>query len=216
LPRRMLTVAGGYDPRISENVEYHKELEQLADGLGLEHATSKVAITAMAIPPSIKVVFLLSIPSSVKDMLLRTAKLLIYTPRNEHLGIVPLEGMLSCTPVLAANEGGPTETVVEGKTGWLRDAGKADEWTNVMRKLVDGTYSEKQLQKMGENGRQRVKELFSKEGLAETLDEEMERLKAAPRPPIMSTEFIVGAVVVLSIVTLLLAQYLFRAPKGRS
>jgi alpha-1,3/alpha-1,6-mannosyltransferase len=212
--RALLTAVGGYDPRVPENVEYHKELEKLADTHGLEHATSKSAISAMALPPSINVLFLLSIPSSVKDMLLRTAKLIIYTPRNEHLGIVPLEGMLSYTPVLAANEGGPTETIVEGKTGWLRDAGEAEEWTEVLRKVIDGTYGDKELRQMGEEGHRRVKSLFSKEGMAQALDEEMERLERTPRPVMVSTGFLVVLTVFFTVKSILMVQQTYTAYKA--
>jgi len=36
---------------------------------------------------------------------------LIYTPTNEHFGIVPLEAMYMEKPVIACNSGGPTETI---------------------------------------------------------------------------------------------------------
>lgn len=44
---------------------------------------------------------------------------LLYTPDREHFGIVPIEAMFEGTPVIAVNSGGPKETVVHGKTGFL-------------------------------------------------------------------------------------------------
>jgi len=176
-----LIIAGGYDHRITENLDYHNELCYLSSWLGLKHATAKTIVTALAIPSDVRVIFLLSVPNSVKAKLLSSAKLLIYTPRNEHLGIVPLEGMLAGIPVLAANEGGPTETVVDGRTGWLRDVAEVDQWTAVMRNVLNGTVDQDMLQKMGYQGKQRVKELFSKEKMAARLDEEIKALATVRR-----------------------------------
>jgi len=159
-------------------------------------------VTALAIPAEVKVLFLLSVPNAVKANLLASATLLIYTPRNEHLGIVPLEAMLAGIPVLAANEGGPTETVVEGQTGWLRDVSDVDAWADVMRKVVDGTIDDRTLQQMGYRGRQRVKSLFSQEKMASNLEEEISRLAKGPRPRVLGVGF--GAAVGVAFVALAL------------
>jgi alpha-1,3/alpha-1,6-mannosyltransferase len=177
---------GGYDPRVKENVSYHKELCAFADSLGLNHATSKTIVTALAIPSDIQVIFFLSVPNPVKEKLLSSANLLIYTPRNEHLGIVPLEAMLAGVPVLAANEGGPTETVVDGQTGWLRDASDVDQWKDIMERVLNGSIGHAALQRMGYQGRQRVKHMFSKEKMAFRLDEEIKALDKISRPSIIS------------------------------
>ncbi len=44
---------------------------------------------------------------------------LLYTPDREHFGIVPLEAMSIGLPVIAVNSGGPTESVLHEKTGFL-------------------------------------------------------------------------------------------------
>jgi alpha-1,3/alpha-1,6-mannosyltransferase len=172
---------------VSENVGYHNELSKMADTLGLKHATLKNVLSALAIPSDISVLFLLSVPNSVKSTLLSTSSLLVYTPRNEHFGIVPLEAMLSGIPVLAANEGGPTETVVDGETGWLRDVTKITDWTDVMRKALGHGIDQATLRRMGENGRRRVTELFSKEMMAKRFEEEIEGLSPAERPSVINT-----------------------------
>ena len=142
--------------------------------------------------------------------MLSTARLLIYTPQNEHLGIVPLEAMLAGVPVLAANEGGPTETVVEGKTGWLRDVRKVDEWTKVIRNILNGTISQTELQQMGEHGRQRVRALFSKETMAVRLEEEMDGLVKVERPLVIAPEFwLVVGMVVLGLASAILLRLSF-------
>ncbi|XP_011873661.1 PREDICTED: alpha-1,3/1,6-mannosyltransferase ALG2 [Vollenhovia emeryi] len=101
--RVYLIMAGGYDKRVEENVEYHLELIGLADEL---HVTDKV-------------MFLRS-PSDVdKVSLLHHCKIVIYTPPNEHFGIVPLEAMYVGRPVIAHKSGGPTESIISGETGFL-------------------------------------------------------------------------------------------------
>ncbi|KAI2473473.1 glycosyltransferase family 4 protein [Annulohypoxylon bovei var. microspora] len=164
-----LVLAGGYDPRVSENVSYHKELVDLTEGLGLSTMTAKTHLTALEVPDDVDVLFLHSVPNLLKEMLLASARLLVYTPANEHFGIVPLEAMLVGVPVLAADTGGPTETVVEGKTGWLRSPAKVDQWTDVMDQVLNHTSAD-EFAAMSKAGIARVKENFGEAQMAERLD----------------------------------------------
>lgn len=177
---------GGYDPRIHENSSTYNELCALADSFKLKHATVKNVITALDVPDDISVLFLLSIPNTLKTTLLTSARLLVYTPRHEHFGIVPLEAMLAGTPVLAANEGGPTETVVEGETGWLRNVAAVEEWTDVMRKVLDNGVGEERLRQMGLNGQERVRGEFSKAKMAERLQGYIDGINEVERPPVVT------------------------------
>ena len=171
---------GGYDSRVKENVIYHQELVDLAEGLKLKTATTKTIVTALNVPDDVDVLFLLSVPSTLKDMLLNTARLLVYTPSNEHFGIVPLEAMLAGTPVLAANTGGPLETVVDGETGWLRNTDDPEKWTEVMNKVLH-QMSEKDVRSMGKAGVKRVKAEFSDVKMAERLEELINGMAEAKR-----------------------------------
>ena len=164
-----LIVAGGYDNRVAENVGYHKELVKLADDLGLKNATAKTVVSALNVPADIEVLFLLSVPNTLKEMLLKSAKLLVYTPSNEHFGIVPLEAMLRGVPVLAANNGGPTETVVEGVTGWLRDPSEVGKWSEIMDRVLN-RLSKKELEAMSKAGVERVTRNFADTQMGEKLD----------------------------------------------
>ena len=165
---------------MQENVSYHLELVALAESLHLSHATAKNIITALSIPTTTSVVFLLSVPATLKTMLLRAACLLVYTPTNEHFGIVPLEAMLAGVPVLATSSGGPLETVVEGQTGWLRDAGRVEEWIEVMRDVV-GRMGDGEREEMGRKGQKRVREEFSRGKMGVRLREEIDGMVEAPR-----------------------------------
>ncbi|KAH0607517.1 uncharacterized protein H6S33_002551 [Morchella sextelata] len=167
-----LVLAGGYDSRVVENVAYHAELEALCESLGLKTATSKNIISSLSVPEETDVLFLLSIPASLKTYLLKTAALLLYTPDREHFGIVPLEAMLAGIPVLAVNSGGPLETVEDGVTGWLRPQEEAA-WVEVIKTALFGM-EEGELAEMGRQGRGRVVSEFSKERMAERLEGEFE------------------------------------------
>lgn len=196
-----LVIAGGYDSRVPENVSTYTELCRLAESLHLKHATAKDVVAAQAIPEDISVVFLHSVPNTLKDRLLSTSRLLVYTPRNEHFGIVPLEAMLGGTPVLAANEGGPTETVISGQTGWLRDVSEVSDWTEVMRIALEDGDGEQRMMEMGRWGRERVVAEFSKEKMAERLEAELRDMltkhKRPPLTPFAALLFIVALMGVL-------------------
>jgi len=58
----------------------------------------------------------------------------IYMPINEDYGLVPIESMASGKPCIAANEGGPKETIIHGKTGFLIKADKEEikKWVNYL------------------------------------------------------------------------------------
>ena len=68
---------------------------------------------------SSEVSFLPSVSSHEKEGLLATCTCVLYTPENEHFGIVPLEAMLASRPVLACDSGGPVESIIDGVTGFL-------------------------------------------------------------------------------------------------
>lgn len=99
----ILVVAGGWDPRVVENVEHENELRKLAEELGITD----------------RVVFLKSISNDERLLLLENTKVLCYTPENEHFGIVPVEAMYMGCIVIACNSGGPLESVANGETGFL-------------------------------------------------------------------------------------------------
>lgn len=57
------------------------------------------------------IVFLCSFSDEEKVFLLKNSTCLLYTPSNEHFGIVPIEAMFMKLPVIAVNSGGPLETI---------------------------------------------------------------------------------------------------------
>jgi glycosyltransferase involved in cell wall biosynthesis len=75
---------------------------------------------------------------------------------NEDFGIVPLEGMASSKPVIAVNEGGYRETIVDSKTGFLVNS--VDEMAEKMLTIVEHP---KTAEAMGKAGKKRVEKYFS-------------------------------------------------------
>lgn len=164
-----LVIAGGYDARVAENVAYLQDLGLLAVALGLRTATITAQDNAAAADANVDVVFMPSVSSNTKSALLKSATLLLYTPNFEHFGIVPLEAMLAGVPVLAAATGGPTESIVDDITGWLRPTDDIGSWTRVMVEVLSSS-DEARLEAMGKAGNERVKREFSKERMAARLD----------------------------------------------
>ncbi|XP_078093268.1 alpha-1,3/1,6-mannosyltransferase ALG2 [Mustelus asterias] len=144
-----LLLAGGYDQRLPENVEHYRELQELAGSLQLAD----------------RVTFLRSFSDRQKVSLLRRSCCVLYTPSNEHFGIVPLEAMYSRRPVVAVNSGGPLESVVHQVTGFLLPPTPGS-FADAMEELVKDPDLRA---KMGEAGRSRVLQTFSTEAFTEQL-----------------------------------------------
>jgi len=139
--RIKLVVAGGFDPVNAENAEYFRELSELVRVSNL----------------SDRVVFLKSPSDVAKITLLKHCLCLLYTPANEHFGIVPLEAMYCRKPVVAVNSGGPTETIVDGHNGYLRSA-EPEEFADAVKQLLE---DEERAELFGERGRKRFDDVFS-------------------------------------------------------
>lgn len=173
ITRLSLTLpSGGYDKQEPDNVHTLTMLRNLCSDLGLTHHTLETASSDPA-PPHTQVIFLLNFSMAQRSYLLTTSNTLalLYTPSNEHFGIVPLEAMACGLPVLAVNSGGPTETVVDlskpNGTGFLRPPDEM-EWSKALKQLI--IMPEDQRNKVAETAKQRIQDGFS----SKTLGKEME------------------------------------------
>lgn len=155
-----LIIAGGYDKRVPENVEYLNTLQELCDELKLTYQVIDSA--EYIIEDSTNVIFWLNISADLKTSLIASTSLLLYTPRNEHFGIVPIEAMNLGTLVLADTTGGPLETILNyyddksNFTGFNVDINDIDKWASTIELCSNGlvgTYKE--------NCKSRVVSLFS-------------------------------------------------------
>lgn len=80
----------------------------------------------------------------------------LFAGMNEDLGITPLEGMAFYKPVISVNEGGPKETIINEKTGFLVDS--FEEMKEKMEYLANHKGI---VEKMGKAGRKRIEENFN-------------------------------------------------------
>ncbi|KAI4485346.1 PREDICTED: alpha-1,3/1,6-mannosyltransferase ALG2 [Polistes canadensis] len=154
--RLYLIMAGGYDKRVEENVEHYLELIELSDEL---HVTDKV-------------IFLRSPSDIYKVSLLKHCDILIYTPQNEHFGIVPLEAMYIGKPVIAHNSGGPMESVIDKVTGYLVN-GSSKEFAEKIKILIKNPSL---IEKYGKAGREQFLKTFSFTAFSNQLSKAIDEL----------------------------------------
>jgi glycosyltransferase involved in cell wall biosynthesis len=88
------------------------------------------------VPAGVEVEFVISPTSEQLEKLYKTASFCLFTPLNEDWGIVPLESMSFAKPVIANASGGPLESIVSGKTGFLCDPNSQASWVNAIRDLA--------------------------------------------------------------------------------
>lgn len=136
-----LIIAGGYDDQNVENIEHYEELVQLAKYLKITK----------------NITFLKNLSDKQKHDLLSQCTAVVYTPENEHFGIVPIEAMYMNKPVIAVNSGGPKETIIDNETGILCES-NSNSFSNAMLKfIVDKNLSDE----MGRKGHDRVVKNFN-------------------------------------------------------
>lgn len=146
-----LVVAGGYDPNNVENVDYYRELTEIVEKLKLFDS----------------VIFLTSPSDAAKIALFKFCHCIIYTPSNEHFGIVPIEAMFCKKPVIAVNSGGPKESVVDNRTGFLCEPNE-EAFASAMKKIVDN--EENIIEQFSQFGLNRFHEKFSFQAFSHQLN----------------------------------------------
>lgn len=151
-----LVLAGGYDPFNLENIEYFLELVDLVEDMNLCD----------------RVILLKSPSDAVKISLLRHCLCLVYTPSNEHFGIVPLEAMYCGKPVVAVNNGGPKETIENDYNGYLRIA-KPEDFADAIQLIVE---NEEKAELFGKRGKKRFKDIFSFEAFKNKINLVLENI----------------------------------------
>ncbi|KAH1222915.1 Alpha-1,3/1,6-mannosyltransferase ALG2 [Glycine max] len=146
----IISQTGGFDKRLKENVEYLEELKDLAEKEGVSN----------------KIRFITSCSTAERNELLSECLCVLYTPKDEHFGIVPLEAMAAYKPVIACNSGGPVESIKNGVTGFLCDP-TPQEFSLAMAKLINDP---QEAERMGREARRHVAESFSTKSFGQHLN----------------------------------------------
>uniref|UniRef100_A0A7E4UTS7 Alpha-1,3/1,6-mannosyltransferase ALG2 n=1 Tax=Panagrellus redivivus TaxID=6233 RepID=A0A7E4UTS7_PANRE len=99
--RPIIKLAGSVMPHIPESRIYYELLQKMVEEKGLQDIIE----------------FVPSPTEEQKFELFRECDSALYTPPNEHFGIVPIEALEQRRPVIVIDSGGPAETVIEDVTG---------------------------------------------------------------------------------------------------
>ena len=110
--------------------------------------------------PSNQIILLGDLNSSELEYFYKNSSVTIYTAKNESYGLIPLESIVNGTPVIAFKNGGPSETILDGKTGFLIDDFNLNLFAKKVLEIIedDNTYLE-----FSKNGIVHVKNYFAHE-----------------------------------------------------
>ena len=107
------------------------------------------------LPAGVDVEFVISPDDETLRTLYQQASFCVFPPLNEDWGIVPLEAMNYGKPVIANASGGPLESVIDGKTGYLLQAQDMTGWTEAIQRLA---LNPALCQKLGQQAHQHVEQ----------------------------------------------------------
>ncbi|THH30810.1 hypothetical protein EUX98_g3373 [Antrodiella citrinella] len=224
-----LVVAGGYDPRVEDNMMTLVFLidRAKANALTFNIINPTSSTSPVTVPPfnmtseAPDVLFLLNFTTSQRSALLSSPSTLalLYTPSNEHFGIGPVEAMVCGVPVLACDSGGPTESVVDPdfeptpgeekreRTGWLR---KPDPtiWATALREIIALSPSDRR--ELSLRASKRAKEKFGMEAMARDLEVSLSQAVQMGTPPFGVGSVLVAVLALLGFFVTVLALLLVR------
>lgn len=187
----LLLLGGGYDSRLKENIEYFSDLEKIVQELKLNELKN------------VNVLFWRSMSEKRKLVLLRLSDVLIYSPENEHFGIVPVEAMANKIPVLAVNSGGPMESVVNGETGWLLQNDSKEFATKLMLLFSNS----KLRSEIGEKSLKNVMERFSMNSFGSELHTQCKTLIEMHRERNSKKLLFLRSFIIMTILAIFLGVY---------
>ncbi|MHA1272441.1 MAG: glycosyltransferase family 4 protein [Promethearchaeota archaeon] len=125
----------------------------------------KKMIRQLRIPRN-KIIFKGFIPNSELDFYYSNSLITLFTAKDEAYGYIPLESMKNGTPVVAF-EGGPSETIVDGITGFVI---KKDDIRDFARKVIEIIKNPELRAKLSKNAQSHVFKNFNFKKSVENLE----------------------------------------------
>ncbi len=116
---------------------------------------------------------LLNIDDKKMKSLYSNATAILYPPLDEDYGLVPLEAMASKKPVIAVNEGGPKETIINNETGFLINNKR--EMAEKMQYVIEHPSITKSI---GKKGLERIKKYYSWNIFFTKFNKKLKQIKA--------------------------------------
>ncbi len=110
-----------------------------------------------------KVIFTGYIDDETRNLLYASSDVAVFPSLYEPFGIVALEGMATETPVVVSDTGGLSEIIDHGRDGFKTPPGSADYLARDILKILT---DENTARKLSQRAYQKVKELYSWEGIA--------------------------------------------------
>ena len=128
------------------NKKYFEELKEMAKGYNIK--------------------FILSPDDQHLVDLYSNSYTVLFAAMNEDLGLIPFEAGLSKKPIISVNEGGPTETILNNRSGFLVDATP----TAFAEKMIYLAGRPEIVEQMGKEGYKNISTNYSKKSFFKKYD----------------------------------------------
>ncbi len=113
----------------------------------------------------LNVVFKTNLDDKELKKLYANSTAVLFAAINEDYGFIPIEAMASSKPIISVNEGGPRETIINNKTGFLIDS-----TSSMAEKMAQIVEDKKLAEDIGNAGRKLVEDKYSWQSFFEKLD----------------------------------------------
>jgi glycosyltransferase involved in cell wall biosynthesis len=163
VPDAELLIAGGPEAALLPAEPEAERLRAIADECGVADRVTLLGGVSRELMPG----------------LMSSADLVLSLPRYEPFGIVPVEAMACCAPVLATAVGGQLDTVVDGVTGVLVPADDDHDIGAVIRRLLADP---ERLARYGAAGRRHVLARYTWDRVAEGVTRAYSAVSCVPAP----------------------------------
>uniref|UniRef100_A0A0N4Z5U7 Alpha-1,3/1,6-mannosyltransferase ALG2 n=1 Tax=Parastrongyloides trichosuri TaxID=131310 RepID=A0A0N4Z5U7_PARTI len=157
----IIQIAGSVMPHIPESKIYYKNLLSMSEELDVNDIVQ----------------YICSPSESEKFSLYRQCDTALYTPPNEHFGIVPIEALDQRRPVIVCDSGGPSETVFEDITGTKIKEPSAELLAEAMMKhMSKDIWEHLDLDEKYQYQRQRIERDYSTKGYVKKIDDTLRQM----------------------------------------